>query len=94
MAFTVSTLVQTLLAKERMTIYRVTADATTGSFDTGYNVVSHASYMIEKMASAPTTNFPVIAFNAGVSATAINGTIAMTNTVSADIYHVMVLSPS
>lgn len=92
MAFTVSQIVNSGLENKRFIILRVTADAATGTVVPGPTLIDDASYTIEAMASAPTMNMPVIKINAGVSGTSIAGTIAMTNCVSSDIYHLFVTS--
>lgn len=92
MAFTVSNIVNTDTGNLRFNIYRVTADATTGTVSTGLNVILHASLTHEAVASNSTA--PLIAINKNASGVAANGTIGLSACVASDIYHILCWSPA
>ncbi len=94
MAFTVSNITQNVTGKFRNTILRVTADAATGELALGLGVIQVAQYTVVNMNSAPTMNLPVIVQNAGVTGTAVVGSVSLTNCVSGGIYFLDILSGS
>jgi hypothetical protein len=89
MAFTVSNVVRDTWGANKINILRVTADATTQTIDTGFNVVKHASLMNEGASTSP-----VMVMNAGAEGTSINGSIALSGCTAAAIYHLWVVSPA
>lgn len=100
MAPTVSQLVSnTVVGNMRMSIFNVTPDAATITFDTGMGrnlLAAHNS--IKSLASfvnsGSTRNIAVLAVNAGALGTAIAGTLAMTGCIANDVYTVVCYAAS
>lgn len=89
MAFTVSTVVNTVMGAERLKVLRVTADDTTQNIVTGFNVIKIASLMNEGASTSP-----ILAFNSTCSGVSQPGTVGLSNCTSGQIYHLWVVSPS
>lgn len=89
MAFTVSNIVQGVMGENRLTILRVTADATTQNIVTGFNMIKIASCMNEGASTCP-----IISFNSTCSGVETLGTVGMSNCTSGQIYHLWIVSPS
>lgn len=89
MAFTVSNVVADTWGQNKITIFRVTADAATQTILTGFNSIKIASCMNEGASTCP-----VIVANAGAEGTSIAGAVAMSNCTAAQIYHLWVVSPA
>jgi len=80
MAYTVSHLMSTVMGDQRAIGARVTADAATGSWDTGLGNINIVNNAVQSGASAPV----MFAINEGVSGTAIAGTVGITGAASGD----------
>lgn len=86
MAYTVSHLVSTVVGNLKMKAVRVTADAATGSIETGLENVRAVSVTNQSATSAGYK----VAMNEGVAGTSIAGTVAITGAASGDELIVMV----
>ena len=80
MAYTVSHLMSTVMGDQRVIGARVTADAATGTWETGLGNVATINNALQSGASAPV----MFAINEGVSGTAIAGLVAITGAASGD----------
>ena len=82
MAYTTSFLVKNQGVGSRFQHYvRVTADAASGSFDTGFNVVDFVQHSAQ---SAATAGYRVF-MNANSGLTALNGHVAMSGMSGGDV---------
>jgi hypothetical protein len=89
MAYTASFLVKNQAVGQHFQHHvRVTADALSGSFDTGFNVVDFIQYSIQ---SATTTLMPRVFINKDAALAASNGTIAISGATSGDEYYFTVI---
>lgn len=89
MAYTASFLVKNQAVGDKFQHHiRVTADALSGSFDTGHKVVDFIQYSIQ---SATTTLMPRVFMNKAADLTALNGTIAISGATSGDEYYFTVI---
>jgi hypothetical protein len=90
MAFTASTLVNTVMGDLRVKIMNVSCDSTAGSIDAGMGNLIAVHAGIKSMASfvnsGSTRHIAVISPNAGTTGTTIVGTVGMTGCVSGDVY--------
>lgn len=89
MAFTVSTIVNSVIGADRLNVLRVTADAATQNIVTGLNSVKIASLMNEGASTSP-----VVSFNSTCSGDVQMGTVGLSNCTSGQVYHLWVVSPS
>lgn len=88
MAFTTSFLVKNQGVGSRFQSYvRVTADAASGAFDTGYAVVDFVQHSVQSASSAGYRVF--INKNSGL--TANNGSIAISGVASGDVIYMTVV---
>jgi hypothetical protein len=88
MAFTTSFLVKNQGVGSRFQSYvRVTADAASGAFDTGYSVVDFVQHSVQSASSAGYRVF--INKNSGL--TANNGSIAISGVASGDVIYMTVV---
>ena len=85
MAYTTSFLVKNQAVGDKFCHHvRVTADAASGSFDTGFNVVAFVQHSAQ---SATTTVMPRVFMNKDAALAASNGTIAISGATSGDEYY-------
>lgn len=86
MAFTATLNERSVFGNKQVQFYTVTADAATGSWDTGLGSVTHVQVTAKSAASS--------VWNAradeGVSGTSIAGTVALTGVTSGDDFYVVV----
>lgn len=98
MAFTASFVTDSVMGKYRTRVYNVTADGTAGNFNTGLPRVTWAMTTIKSMASfvnsGSTRHIAVMAENVLDAGTAAAGYVALTGTVSGDVYRVIAFGPS
>lgn len=99
MAFTKSLITETVMGNQRVRVFNVTPDASTGSIDTGFPQVKWAEMSIKSMAAfiasgATSQTFPNYQENKGPTGTSINGTIGFSGCVSGDVYRVVVYNGS
>jgi hypothetical protein len=86
MAFTVSMLAKTVFGDERVQHYKVTADAASGTVDTGLGVLTNLHW---SPASCATGAF-VVRMNANAAGTASNGTVGVSCAASGDGFYLTV----
>jgi len=82
MAFTTSFLTKTTFGNQRVHFIRVTADAATGTVDTGFDVVEMFT-VANQSSTAATEKY---AMNEGPEGTSIVGSIGITGCTSGDEY--------
>lgn len=87
MAFTKSTVVNTVHGNQRLIVYDVTADAATGALATDLGSVTAVWSQAKSMASSSYS----IKADEGVAGTAIAGTIGITGVTSGDLIQVFCL---
>ena len=88
MAFTTSFLVKNQGVGSKFQHYvRVTADAASGAFDTGFNVVDFVQHSVQSAASAGYRVF----INKSSGLTANNGDIAISGVGSGDVLYMTVI---
>jgi hypothetical protein len=89
MAYTTSFLVKNQAVGDKFQHHvRVTADALSGSFDTGFNVVDFIQYSVQ---SATTTLMPRVFMNKDAALAASNGTVAVSGATNGDVYYFTVI---
>ena len=86
MAYSVSVSKKTVFGDQRVQHLVVTADAATGSYDTGLDYID-GGFFVPKSAASTTINMKL---NEGVASTSIAGTIAITGATSGDDFYVTV----
>lgn len=84
MAFTLSQIVQTTLGNKKVRIHRVTADAAEANLTTGLQIVEAAFIQPELGQTMPAAHI-----NKNSSGTASNGTVGVSGTSSANIFHMI-----
>ena len=82
MAYTSSSIVKTVWGNRNVLTTRVTADAASGTIDTGYNVIEAALGIAVR--SATTTGFRTF-INGTAASAACNGVIGFSGLVSGDV---------
>jgi len=87
MAFTASFLVKTVKGNQREEQIRVTADAASGSVDTGLGVIEFLQHSAQ---SAATGDYRVF-MNTNSGLTALNGTVAVSGVASGDVIFLTVV---
>jgi hypothetical protein len=88
MAFTTSFLVKNQAIGAHFAHYiRVTADAASGAFDTGFNVVDMVQHSVQSAASAGYRVF----MNSSSGLTANNGDVAISGVASGDVIYMTVI---
>ncbi len=85
MAYTMSNLVRTVWGDHNVITTRVTADATSGTVDTGYKIIEFAIGIAPR--SATTTGFRMF-LNGTAASAACNGVIGFSGMVSGDVVDV------
>ena len=89
MAYTTSFLVKNQASGDKFTHHiRVTADATSGSFQSGHKVVSFVQYSVQ---SATTTISPRVFINQDAALATSNGEIAVSGATNGDVYYFSVI---
>jgi hypothetical protein len=87
MAFTASFLVKTVKGNQREEQIRVTADAASGSVDTGLGVIDFIQHSPQSCTSAGYRVF----MNTNSGLTALNGTVAVSGVASGDVIFLTVV---
>jgi hypothetical protein len=87
MAYTASFLVKTVKGNQREEQIRVTADAASGSVDTGLSVIDFVQQSPQSCATAGYRCF----MNTNSGLTALNGTVALSGLASGDVLFLTVV---
>jgi len=87
MAYTASSLVKSVWGNQAVQQYRVTADAASGSVDTGLGVIDSIQHAPQSCASAGYRAF----MNTNSGLTALNGTVALSGLASGDVLFLTVV---
>jgi len=87
MAYTSSNLVKTVFGDKYVQVFRVTADAASGTVDTGFNIIEGSLGLTPR--SATTTGFRTY-LNGTAASAACNGVIGFSGMVSGDIIDIAV----
>jgi len=87
MAFTASFLAKTVKGNQREEQIRVTADAASGSVDTGLGVITFLQHSPQSAATAGYRCF----MNTNSGLTALNGTVAISGVASGDVMFLTVV---
>ena len=87
MAFTASFLVKTVKGNQREEQIRVTADAASGSVDTGFSVIDSLQHSPQSMATVAYRVF----MNKDAALAAENGTVAISGVASGDVMFLTVV---
>lgn len=90
MAFTSSFVTDSVMGKYRLRVHDVTADAATGSIDTGLKRVTWGFQTLR----SGVTNIANYTENALPEGTAAAGNISLTGAVSGDVYRIVSFGPS
>ena len=92
MAFTTSTIVESVMGNKRMKNIRITADAATQNVSTGLQDIDAMAATAVSMATCSGNSGPSwrIARNSGAAGTAIAGTLGISAATSGDVYEVVV----
>lgn len=88
MAYTGSSLVKTVFGDKYIQIIRVTADATSGTIATGFNVIEASLGITAR--SAATTGFRTF-LNGTAASAACNGVVGFSGAVNGDVFDIAIL---
>ena len=98
MATLTNVITNTVIGDLRMRTLNWTAAGTAEAADLGMGVIHDAQVSVMSQASfvnsGSTQNMARVAINVGVSGTAIVGSLALTSTISGDVYKVVVYAKS